>query len=366
MSNTHSPITGQPYPDFFGAFANDPKTAAALYLTREMEVAAQADAYRALVKPAAKDKSELGGTACLVNVDFQTGFVIPPGGSIPGVPFDNPGGTLCVPGAVEDVWRTCKFILDNLPYLNQIINSLDTHRVYQIFHQHMWRRVSDGKAPPPFTALVPISGVMTDPVTGDQYMFIRGAAYGVAYGKALEAKGSSPLTIWPYHCRVGSTLHPLVPLLSEVTMFHEIARQTVSGTEVKGYQEGTESYGIAGDEVGEVNGTRVGEEVRTAFIQTLLDHDVVVLAGEASSHCVRSTVNQIIGHFRAVDPALVEKLYVLRDCTSPVPAIPGFENDASSPLNFPAVADAAFDDWKNQGVNIVTSDQDFLKDALAA
>src|SRR3989304_2202083 len=54
------------------------------------------------------------------------------------------------------------------------------------------------------------------------------------------------------------------------------------------------------------------------FIQTLLDFDVVIIAGQAKSHCVAWTIDDLLTEIAAVDRGLAHKVYLLEDCTSPV------------------------------------------------
>jgi len=62
-------------------------------------------------------------------------------------------------------------------------------------------------------------------------------------------------------------------------------------------------------------------QVNTGFIQTLEEADIVLLAGEAETHCVMNTVNDIANSFS--DAAYIRKLVWLTDATSPVPDPPG-------------------------------------------
>ena len=52
-----------------------------------------------------------------------------------------------------------------------------------------------------------------------------------------------------------------------------------------------------------------------------MDADIIGLAGEASSHCVRNTIFDIASAFG--DDSYISKVVLLEDATSPVP---GFEN----------------------------------------
>jgi nicotinamidase-related amidase len=78
----------------------------------------------------------------------------------------------------------------------------------------------------------------------------------------------------------------------------------------------------------------------------LTEADLVAVAGEASSHCVPKTVVQIADN---IGPEHLKKFYLLQDCMSPVPAIPG--------VDFPALAQQFLNDMKRRGMTVTTSDQ---------
>ena len=64
-----------------------------------------------------------------------------------------------------------------------------------------------------------------------------------------------------------------------------------------------------------------GTQIDPNLIQALMTSDQVLIAGEASSHCVANTVTDIANAFN--DDSLVKKFTWLKDASS---AVPGFEN----------------------------------------
>jgi nicotinamidase-related amidase len=78
-----------------------------------------------------------------------------------------------------------------------------------------------------------------------------------------------------------------------------------------------------------------------------MSFDYVVVAGQAKSHCVAWTVQDILDRICAKDPLLARKVYLLEDCTSPV-VIPGV-------VDFTEQADAAFRRFKDAGMHVVRS-----------
>ena len=98
-----------------------------------------------------------------------------------------------------------------------------------------------------------------------------------------------------------------------------------------------------------------GAEIGTkndSLIKLLLESDRLIIAGQAQSHCVAWTVNDLLTEIQAIDPQLVRKVYLLEDCTSPV-VIPGV-------VDYTAQADAAYQRFAAAGMNIVKSTDDLM------
>jgi len=100
-------------------------------------------------------------------------------------------------------------------------------------------------------------------------------------------------------------------------------------------------YSIVGPEVTEgPAGERAGPN--TALIRKLLAFDAVVIAGQAKSHCVAWTIDDLL----AV-PELAERTYLLEDCSSPV-VVPGV-------VDYTDEASAAFARFADAGMHVVRS-----------
>ena len=93
--------------------------------------------------------------------------------------------------------------------------------------------------------------------------------------------------------------------------------------------------------------TQPGQRKNTGFIQKLLDCDVLIVAGQAKSHCVAFTIADLLDEIQAVDPQLAGKVYLLEDCTSPV-VIPDV-------IDYTDAADAAFQRFADAGMHRVRS-----------
>jgi len=299
-----------------------------IYVERALLVAEAADDYKRKTKiaPSAQDKLRIAA----FGIDCQVGFC-------------TPGASLFVPGAVEDTSRTIEWLYRNLDRITQVAFSLDTHRVFQIFHPAWW--VDDaGKHPAPFTSIS-----LAD-VREGKWKPVAHPAECLEYVKRLEAAGKYTLTVWPYHALLGGVSHALVPALMEAAMFHALVRSSQTHFETKGTHAMTENYSVLSPEVRELGGKSVGT-FNAAFFKMLMEFDRVYVFGQAKSHCVLSTLKDMREHIAGTDPALMAKIYILEDATSPVPPPP---IDPLPPvLDFPRIADHAFAELKAAGMNIV-------------
>ncbi len=304
------------------------KLVSEVYIERASVVAdlAEEHAKKYGVLPAAQDKFRI----CAFGIDAQVGFC-------------TPGASLFVPGAVEDTDRAIRFIYQNLDKITALHFSMDTHRVFQIFHPAFWID-AHGKHPGPFT---PISH--EDVKTG-KWQPISHPKEALEYTKKLETSGKYTLNVWPYHTLLGGLSHALVPALMEASIFHAVARRHQTHFETKGTHAMTENYSVLSPEVQELGGKAVGG-FNTAFFRMLMEYDRIYVYGQAKSHCVLSTLNDMRDHIRSVDPALMDKVWILEDAMSPVPAPP---IDPLPPsLDFPKIAERAIADLARAGMHVV-------------
>src|SRR5205823_2096182 len=107
----------------------------------------------------------------------------------------------------------------------------------------------------------------------------------------------------------------LFPSMMEAALFHAHARKHQTHFETKGTHAMTENYSVLSPEVTEVGGQVVGG-FNTSFFKMLMEYDRVYVFGQAKSHCVLSTVNDIQEHLQKTDPRLAEKIWILEDAMS--------------------------------------------------
>jgi len=227
--------------------------------------------------------------------------------------FVDPSGSLSVPGANEDMNRLAAMVDRLKGKLDDVHITLDSHNRVDISHP-MWWKDSQGRHPAPFTMISAAdlqSGVWSTTMPG---MFQR----SLAYLKALESTGRYPHVVWPEHCLIGSEGAAVWPnLFDAVSEWTE--RFAVPDFVTKGSNPWTEHFSAVKAEVPDPDDPTT--QVNTRLIDTLEKADIVLLAGEALSHCMANTVRDIADEFG--DPTYVQKLVLLTDATSNVPS---FEN----------------------------------------
>lgn len=292
------------------------------------------------IPPAVNDAFKI----CLVAVDVQNTFCIPG--------FELFVGGRSGTGAVDDNKRLCTFIYRNLKRITQIAPTMDTHQAMQIFHA-VFLVDEHGHHPAPYTLISEAEiregrwrlnpeicqSLHIDPDYGTRHLLY--------YTQKLREGQKYDLTVWPYHAMLGGIGHALVSAVEEAVFFHGIARQVQPNFQIKGKNPFTEHYSVLGPEVREdSSGDQIAEK-NTEFIDHLLTFDAVVIAGQAKSHCVAWTIDDLLEDLRLRDAQLTRKVYLLEDCTSPV-VVPGV-------LDYTDEADAAFKRFSDAGMHVVRS-----------
>jgi nicotinamidase-related amidase len=336
--------TPLPVPPFF-----DPRRAAQWgYRPDAAALATAASAWRKQhgVRASAADETRVH----LLLIDVQKDFCFPE-------------GTLYVAGrsgtgAIDDARRIAELIYRNLGAITEITATMDTHLAYQIFFPSFWLDKGDA----PLTAHRVVSAdqiaageVRPNPaiakwLCGGNYTWL--CKQVLHYARELERAGKYQLYLWPPHCLLGSDGHALAGIVHEARLFHAFARTAQSSVEVKGGNPLTENYSVLRPEVlSRFDGAALAQR-NTGFVQTLLAADAVVIAGQAASHCVKSTIDDLLGEIAAQDPALASKVYLVTDCMSAV-TVP--DGNGGFAADFTPQAEAALQKFADAGMHLVTS-----------
>ena len=237
----------------------------------------------------------------------------------PQVDFCDPDrGSLYVKGAQDDMHRLAAMLERLIGKIQDIHVTLDSHHLIDVAHPAFWRN-GDGSAPQPFTQIT------ADEVRSGRWTtFLPSArSRALSYVEALETNGRYPHVIWPPHCLIGSEGHNVMPRLFGALRKWEAQRFAIVDYVTKGSNPWTEHFSAVQAEVPDP--TDPDTQVNTRLIDTLEQADLILLAGEAGSHCLANTVRDIAAHFS--DSSYVEKMMLLTDATSPVPGFEQYQTD---------------------------------------
>jgi nicotinamidase-related amidase len=242
------------------------------------------------------------------------------------------------PGRVGEVWR--------VPYEDRAREA-----PMQVFHA-IWLVDEHGDHPAPYTL------VSAEDIASGRWRMNPEAATALGidaeyasrhlahYARRLAEGGKYDLTVWPYHAMLGGIGHALASAVEEAIFFHGIARHSRPGFQVKGDNPLTEHYSMLGPEVTDgPDGDPLGGR-NDALIEQLLTFDTVVVAGQAKSHCLAWTIDDLLEDDE-VRRRLAPRTYLLEDCTSPI-VVP----DA---VDYTGEADAAFERYAAAGMHVVRS-----------
>ena len=261
-------------------------------------------------------------------------------------------------GALDDNRRTAEFIYRNLGALTQVTATMDTHYAFQIFFPSFWIDANGGPLTPfreITTADIDRGDVRPNPAVaawlcnGDYSWLEKQVRF---YCAELETGARYRLYLWPPHCILGSDGHALVGVVHEARMFHSFVRGVQSSVEVKGGNALTENYSVLRPEVLIRHDGQALAERNSAFLRTLLAADAVVIAGQAASHCVKSSIDDLAEAILAENAALARKVYILEDCMSSGTVPDGAGGFAA---DFTPETEKAFERYRAAGMHLVRS-----------
>jgi nicotinamidase/pyrazinamidase len=239
---------------------------------------------------------------------------------------------LPVAGAHADMQRIAALIRAGSAGLTDITVTLDSHHRLDIAHPTFWRQ-RDGSAVPAFT-----------PVTAAQ---VRNGAYQprdkaalsrtLQYLDELEARGRYTLMIWPVHCEIGSWGHNVHADVRAAYNQWEEQQLRVARMVSKGENPWTEHYSAVMAEVPDAQDD--GTQLNKDLIALLREADTILIAGEASSHCVKATTEHVVDNLPAGYP---QRITLITDCMSPVGG-------------FAPQHEAFLSDMRSRGVKLATA-----------
>lgn len=249
---------------------------------------------------------------------------------------DIPSAALPVTGAVADLGRVARLVREAGTSLVSIVVTLDTHPQVAIERVSFWVD-ADGEPVAPFTQIT------EDQVRAGRYRPRRRDLLPevLTYLHDLEAAGRYRLVVWPVHCVLGTAGHNIHPALAAEIAAWEVRFQTSAIKVLKGLNPLTEQYSAVRAEVPRADDPATDTN-RSMLAQVRpADDQVLLIAGEAGSHCVRATTLDIL---ESLPPDARGRIWLLTDCMSPVT---GFEREMRDFLT----------QAKNQGVALLTAEE---------
>ena len=236
--------------------------------------------------------------------------------------FCDPKGSLFVPGAEDDMKRLAEMVVRLKDKLDDIHVTLDSHHFIDIAHPIFW--VDSQSNHPDLFTIISADEVENGLWRSTNPQFQKRAS---EYVKNLEDNKRYPLCIWPPHCLIGSWGYsvinsyddkgnPIAPLFNAFLEWEKDFAMVDYVT--KGSNFWTEHYSAVQADVPDPEDPST--QLNTGLIKTLQEADIILLAGEARSHCLANTVRDIADNFGEEN---IKKMILLQDATSDVPDPPG-------------------------------------------
>jgi len=249
----------------------------------------------------------------LLIIDPQNDFCdLPDDWCCGGAALANPRPSLPVAGAHADMQRLARWIAREGAKLDAITVTLDSHQRYDIAHPDYWQQ-GDGAEVAPFTPIT-VAAVRAGSYTPRDPQAL---TCTLAYLDALERQGRYTLMVWPVHCEIGTWGHGIHADVLAALGHWQRHRQRAVHNVFKGMNPCTEHYSALQAEVPDPAdpATQLNQPLLTRLAQA----KTLIIAGEASSHCVRASVEHLLQHLPGGRP---ERLLLMQDAMSPVA---GFE-----------------------------------------
>ncbi len=227
--------------------------------------------------------------------------------------LDIPGAALPVPGASADMQRVADWLDGHQAAVKSITVTLDSHANVGVERTTFWQDAM-GQPVAPFS-LITAADVMAGkfaPRHAERREEV------LHYLQALEAGGQRQLVVWPVHCVTGTWGHNIHSGLAQAIAGWEEQSGQVCLKVLKGQHPLTEQYSVFRAEVPRA------DDARTQLNQLLMNQlaaqtGTLLVAGEALSHCVAASVDDMLAH---LPPERLQRTILLTDCMSPVT---GFE-----------------------------------------
>lgn len=262
----------------------------------------------------------------LLIIDPQNDFCDLPASWLPSVDGQAIAPALPVAGAHDDMLGLARFIDAAGELISGITVTLDSHPYVAIERTTFW--VNElGQEVAPFTEITAqdVKAGRYRPVHGDRIEPISGKPLNervIELLTRLEQAGRYRLMAWPVHCVTGSWGANIHAAVSKAINEWEFKTAAQVRKVLKGEYALAEQYGAfeAETPIDEVPGTRFNSPLAANLTDGV---DRLLVAGEASSHCVEASIEQLIKYRKGDGSNIV----LLIDCMSPVTGFKEQEQD---------------------------------------
>lgn len=227
---------------------------------------------------------------------------------------------LPVQGAHADMLRLASLIRAGQAGLSEVVVTLDSHHRVDVAHPAYWQQ-GDGSAVAPFTTIA------AQQVRDGRFRPRDALAQArtLAYLDALESQGRYGLMVWPVHCEIGTWGHNVHAAVRDACSQWAVAHLRTVQFVHKGSNPWTEHYSALQAEVPDASDPDT--QLNRDLIAELDRADMLLIAGEASSHCVKATTEHLVDNLPSGD---LSKIVLITDCMSPVG---GFEAQGAAFLD---------------------------------
>jgi nicotinamidase/pyrazinamidase len=227
--------------------------------------------------------------------------------------LDIPEAALPVTGANADMQRLADWLRSHLDVVQAITVTLDTHASVGVERTTFWQD-ANAQAVPPFTAIRAADVAQGTYVPRHAALQPGLMEEVLGYVRALEAGGQRQLVVWPVHCVLGTWGHNIHTGLANAIALWEAHTGKTCHKVLKGQHPLTEQYSAFRAEVPRADDART--HLNAPLLHALAQgNNTMLVAGEALSHCVAASVDDLIDQ---LPRERLQHTVLLTDCMSPV------------------------------------------------
>lgn len=246
--------------------------------------------------------------------------------------------SLPVTGSSNDAKTIESFINTYSKQISNIFVTLDSHERFHICHRLFWQN-SKGENPPTNDlgklTLISIDDINKGNWTPSRKEFLQ---YSREYVTKLDENKRNKLIIWPDHCIIGTPGHNVVKPVRDALAKWEIEGKKATNYVIKGNNSLTEHYSVFKADVPIDPATNMNYEL----VEKLSMFDKVIVCGQAKSHCVKFSVEDLVSVWERQYRRSVKDIILLEDCMSNVY---GFDQQGNTFI----------DDMKKKGLTVKNS-----------